>query len=90
MKEVALRAASTQGAGAFGARPSPRVDPFMDECVAVAVAEAVAVAVTEAVAEADQSIRDQTIRDPLIATIVHYCPLFPEPLTTICHYFRKP
>ena len=71
----------------------------MDECVAVAAAEAVAVAVTEAVAEADQSIRDQSIHDPLIATIVHYCPLlstisgtidhylplFPEPLTTNCH-----
>ena len=53
----------------------------MDECVAVAVAEAVAVAVTEAVAEADQSIRNQSIHDLLIPTIVHYCPL----LSTICH-----
>ena len=51
MKEAALRAA-------------PFVDSFMDECVAVAVTEAVAVAVTEAVAEADQSIHDQSIRDP--------------------------
>ena len=38
----------------------------MDECVAVAVVEAVAEAVTEAVAEADQSIHDQSIRDPPI------------------------
>ena len=65
----------------------------MDECVAVAVAEAVAVAVTEAVAEADQSIHDQSIHDPLFTTISgtidHYLPLFPEPLATIYYYFRN-
>ena len=61
----------------------------MDECVAeaVAVAEAAAVAVTEAVAEADQAIHDQSIHNPLFT--VSYVQLFPEPLTTIYHFFRS-